>query len=392
MPEDTLTAEAPPEQGEWVKHMSGQLKTINTPQSKVFVAGESDEQEPDLSRFVKKEEPKPEAKPETKVEAKVEAKPEAEENPLESTKGMSPAAGEKFTAIKKSRDEFRTKAEQHEASLKALQAEIEKLKSTPQTQAVSDSIQKQLDEIKKERDELSEAVRLSSVENHPRFKAYFNQKTTEAVNLAKNAVGAEHADKIAKLITLPDGDYRTEKIEELMSELSTLRASRLGSALVEYDKVMQERAAEVAKAGETYNKLQSEGQQMTERQKAEQAAKVENLIKTTTEKARSLSAFQLSKDDTAHNEQVAKNEAFVRDFFTGKAPENVASFVPYLAAEAVHMKEKVIPQLQDELEKYKKQVEGLTASSPKTGSKAGATAAAPADMPFVESFMKAWKN
>lgn len=183
--------------------------------------------------------------------------------------------------LKARRDENYRKRDSRIAELeKALAEREEKLKGY--AQAVDP---KEHSSVREERDRLSEALRLAAVENHPRFKAYYDGKVGAQVELAKRVVGPEQAQAVEAILKMPDNEWRSARIEELTSGLSPVAAARLGAILNTVDELQQERTQEVARARQDYEQAQARQAQEQAQAQAQSKAQAEALFASTLAKA-----------------------------------------------------------------------------------------------------------
>ncbi len=100
---------------------------------------------------------------------------------------------------------------------------------------------KEFETVKSEREKLSETLRLVAVEKHPRFQAYYDNKTNAQIDLAKRISGPDKAETIAVLLKTPESEYRARQIEDLMADMSPLQQSRIGSVLNALEDIRSER-------------------------------------------------------------------------------------------------------------------------------------------------------
>jgi hypothetical protein len=114
----------------------------------------------------------------------------------------SPAAAN-FKKIKQERDNVRNERD-------AVKAELEELKAKLESMDNSD-VNTMLEDIKKERDYMSEQLKMSNLERHPEFQQKFQNKIDQIVDGAKAAVGEEYAARMGELIAMNDSAYRTRR-------------------------------------------------------------------------------------------------------------------------------------------------------------------------------------
>ena len=117
-----------------------------------------------------------------------------------------------------------------ESEIEKWKKEAEEARKAPPVSTVTDD-DPRIVSTKKERDELSEKLRLVDITSHPKFKAYYDGKVNAQIDMAKQIVGADNSEAIATLLKLPDNEYRQGKIEELVSTLSLIQQSRVAGVL-----------------------------------------------------------------------------------------------------------------------------------------------------------------
>ena len=269
-------------------------------------------------------------------------------------------AADAFRKIKSERDEYRKKYEDHDKQV----GEMRKRLETPATPQVPEEFTQRLAAIEKERDELSDRLRVSDVEQHPKFKQYFDGKNTELISAAKAIVGAEHGDKLEKILRMADNDQRTELLDEMLGDLSPSRQSRLGAVVANIESLQRERAAEVGKSKERWGQLQQQSQAEaagTMRQKEELA---ERLVNAATE----LEAFKADASTTPErSKQIDTYKTFVRQALTGRLEGQDAQFMPLMAVEGLHLKTAVLPGLQAKVKELEERLAEFTSANPRAG-------------------------
>jgi DNA repair ATPase RecN len=99
---------------------------------------------------------------------------------------------------------------------------------------------KEYEEIKTERQKLSEKLEAIALERSDKFQKYFNESADNIRALVKSAVG-DKAEKVIKLLDMPDSDWRTEQLEAITEDLTPLRRAKMERAFADMDKLAIER-------------------------------------------------------------------------------------------------------------------------------------------------------
>lgn len=284
---------------------------------------------------------------------------------------------EKEAKLQAEIDTWKGKAAELEAAKKAAE------EGATKSAEPSPEVTAELERVKKANEEMSRRLQILDVTQHPQFQAYFDNKVNAQKELGKRIVGAEKAPQFEKLLALPDGDYKNSQIEEFVSDLPILQQSRIGAVLNALEGIGQEKAAEIAKAGE-------HKAQLTKEQEVKSAERVKLRDKLVNEVAASLASekegmaiFQKRTDDAEWNRGVDERIALAKKVITGEGmkPADVIKTAFYgaavpaiLQAYQSDMKEK-----DEAIGKLEEQVKALTAAQPGKGG--SATAPAGSDTP-----------
>lgn len=265
-----------------------------------------------------------------------------------------------LAAARKEADEWKAKVADYEKKL----AE----KAAPQ---VPEDFQRRLADLEKEREDLSERLRVADVERHPKFQQYFEGKTKALTDAAKGIVGAEHAGKLERILKVADDESRTQMLDELMGELTPARAARLGAVVSDLELLQQEKVAEIGKAKERWGQLQ----QATEAEKAAQFRQREELADRLVAAATEMEAFKAVEGaDAARVAEINTYKGFVKQALTGRLEGSDEQFMPLMAVEGLHLKTKVLPGLQAELADLKKRLAEFEGAKPKPPGSGGGDA------------------
>lgn len=368
MSEQTIeapTTEQPPKAEGTAPEYSDGIKRMQEKFSKHMAEIEKAEAKP-MTELKPKEQPAP-AKEATKVE---EPKHEVGLLTDEPPANISPKAGEAWKSFKaKANSELKTR----ESKIAELTQQIEGFKKTAQQPAVDP---KEIETLRKANEQYDKELKMLAIERHPKFKAYYDDRIAGYIETAKKIVG-ENASALAKVLALPDDEYRQERIDKLADGLSPMRQADLAATIARMREVQSERAAELEKSSQGYQKMMETEKQQQEAAMAQSKAKIDGITKRGMEFAKTLDAFKTKDGDDAHNKEVSDRESFVQAFFQGKLPEEMLSWIPVLASEALFLKEKDIPRLNAEIKKRDEIIASYNSASPKpslnapTGEKPG---------------------
>jgi len=308
----------------------------------------------------------------------------APEKPAETTEADKwPRSSSDWKAFIKVRDDNYAKRDARIKELESKLTETEKsLKGLPTDPATFETLKTERERYEKEAKDLSERLRLAAIESHPRFKAYYDGKVNAQVELAKRVVGTDKADAIAEALKMPDGAWKTARLEELSANLSPVAASRLGSVLNSIEEIESERRNEVARAKTDYEsaqaKTESESKANRERSIAEANARFEAIVKQASDPKEGIAMFQTREGDEAWNKAVkARIDGAKATLFGGANGNPDALIKKALLAEAFPSLLESYNTILTEVATLKSQVENMTATNPsiQTRTAAGANGA-----------------
>lgn len=233
--------------------------------------------------------------------------------------------------------------ETQQAKFDALQKEHETLKkSRGETNGDYES-------IKKQNEDLNKRLAAHAIEKHPKFVEYFDGRVKQQVD-AVARLGGDVGKKIASIITQPESEYRNATLNDLMEQLSTVDRSKIGAVMVQLDNIQSERQAEIAKADQTYAKMNQDQSSQYEQRKSQ----LEKVAYTELDRARKAIPFLQNRDgDDQWNQGVKSIEGKVQHLLHGKlSDEQVARAAIWSA---------VSPQLLQELNSRNARVTELEA-------------------------------
>ena len=286
-------------------------------------------------------------------------------------------------------NQFKTKANREiqirEQKLAEIQKELETVKkSAPAKVDVAQA--PEYAELKKRHDELSERIKMVSIEKHPDFIKYFGDKTKQAVDMAKMVVGEELSPQLEAALKIQDPRVRKEQLENIAEELTGFQQTELSAALVELRKVEFERQSEIDKSSKSYETLEAKNRTEREQSLAQQKASAMAIAKT-------LGAFTPIEGNEEHNSQIKQNEDFVNAFFDGSLDMSKFAAIPALAAEAIHLKQSRVPFLEAELKKRDEIIAGYQGAKPKVTPTSLTESESPSEGGgFLKKFQENWGN
>lgn len=298
-----------------------------------------------------------------------ETKPAAATTETDESPDRWPRSSKDWQAFIKIRNDNYSKRDTRIKELEGKLTEAEKAaKGLPTDAATFETIKSERQRYEQESKDLSERLRLAAIESHPKFKAYYDGKVNAQVELAKRIVGTEKADAVAEALKLPDGAWKTARIEELSIDLSPVSASRLGSVLNAIEEIDSERKGEVARAKTDYEAAQAkattEANAVRERTAADANARFEAVVKQAGDPKEGIALFQPRDGDDAWNKSVKERIDGARaTLFSGNGnPDTLIRKA--LAAEAFPALLDSYNTLLTQVGALKEQVSKLTSATP----------------------------
>jgi hypothetical protein len=315
------------------------IAPATTPPNKEAPPVETPKAEPKKETVAPKEQPKPATEDEEKKWPRNAKDWEA----------YKKADKERLESVQRERDEIKAERDR-------VKSEIEQLKKSGPSP--------ELESLKKEKAELDEQLRLVAVQNHPKFKAYFDNKVGAQLELAKRIVGTEREKQIVDLLSAPDGPLRDKQLEELSETLNSLQQGRLAGVINNITQIQAERESEIAKARENYDQLQKQQQESTLKQQQDFQRLFDSTIKLATDPKDGNPAFQKREGDDAWNTDVDQRLETAKTLLFGNPKPEVIT----KAALAAVAYPAVLKQLQStiqENESLKGQLKELQTAAPK---------------------------
>lgn len=211
-----------------------------------------------------------------------------------------PRSAQEWKKFKEERDAAFSERDKRIAEL---ESELTTVKSS-QPQTTLDP--KEFESVKAERDQLSKKLQVVAVTQHPKFEAYFKQKTDAQLALAKRIVGAEDAEAVAKLLLMPDDEIRTQRLEEVVNNLPQVKAIQFGAVLNSIEEIRQERQTEIERAEQSYQEMIANEEKAHKDRRSNLEKAFNDAVAKVQSKDDGLPMFQLRDGDEAWNNDVKK--------------------------------------------------------------------------------------
>lgn len=317
---------------------------------------------------------KPVEKPAEPAKAKPAEKPEApsaKQDKPDSKEAKIPR--EHFKVLETQRDEFKTKWEQESARVKEYEAKVKEAEAR---------IPADYEQLKEKLTKHEELAQKFYVEHSPQFKAAFDDKIAAGVEEAKEAVGAEKAERIADLLALPPSAKRDTEIDEITDGLSAFRQAALVKAFSEVRRLQKERASELSKSSENFKHLKDVEAQQSSRSRLDRQEALERALKITASEASKQSVhFQKIDGNEEHNQRVLENEKMLKEFTTHNLrPDDHAKLSMWAvrgirSAQTDALKDALIQKLQAELKEIQDAAPSLDGGGKGAGGAKPTTAA-----------------
>jgi hypothetical protein len=174
----------------------------------------------------------------------------------------SSADWEKFkTSRKQEREKLQKEASEKESRIQKLEAQLKEVAETSaKAPEENPEIKARMDRLVKENEEMSKRLQVLDVTQHPKFQAHYESKIKAQKDLAKRIVGEEKATALETVLSLPEGEWKDQQLSDFVEDLPTLQKTRIGAVLNDLERINQERAEDIAKAGELKSKIREEDQ------------------------------------------------------------------------------------------------------------------------------------
>lgn len=325
--------------------------------------------------------PEPKAPEAPKVEVKAPEKPAVDPKATTTVEPQKLRA-EQFKVVETQRDEFRTKWETEQKRAAELEAKL-----------AAAAVPPELESWKTRAEKAEEIVKQVAIAHTPEFKRAFTSKITELQTEAKEAVGAEHADKIAKLLKAPPSEHRDEQIESIAEELSSYKQVSLNRAYSELKRTERERDAELSKSDENIGKLEELHAEQNRQEIAKRRQQTILALQNELPKFSFLPEFRTVEGNAEHNAIVSENTKTVQHIVTSDLPPEERARIAVYAVKG--MKSIETDAIRDALiSKLQAQIAEMQAANPNLRTTTGSTTekADAKPLTFGEKYAKAMRE
>lgn len=315
-------------------------------------------------------EPKP-TKPPEPVVSKVEpAKPVETAKPAEPPKqpeaeDKMPRTSQEWKKYRENQQKILAEKKEVADALAKAQQEIESLRKA------EPKVPEDYERLKRERDEYDAALRQTKLENHPRFKAYYDGQIDSAIKVAESVVDPDKAKEVAKLLQSPNSEFRDSKLDELLSELPPIKQGRLQRAIDKVEELRAERQAQIAKSAELYETVTKQESEATAKQAQQQIEQTTKFIESQFDRLSVDPQFKVGETAllSPEDKNVLKNLLIGGPSTVQEAEQRVRMVAQGLAY--VPLLKTMIAD-KERIKQLESQLAGLTAAEPRKGDSADA--------------------
>jgi hypothetical protein len=242
----------------------------------------------------------------------------------ESWKTWKAKAEGQIATRKTEAEKIRAEHEKAAQELKATRDEIATIKSaTPKELNVAEH--PEYKRLQQELAERIEKIRELDVREDKQFKAHFDGRMNQQLEIAKRAGG----DRAIAVLKLPEGEYRDEQIDLLVSELPVSKGMQIAAAKSAMDQIGMEREAALK------DEVSRHDQRRMERESQEKArmSTLEKTFSTVMETAKQNPIYQPREGDEEWNKGLAERLKLAQHIYNGKlSPEDAAQAALWSAA------------------------------------------------------------
>lgn len=296
--------------------------------------------------------------PDTKPDDKPAPTPQKQkiESGLELPTSIKGKAAENFKKVVADKEEAIKRATEYEKRIADYEAKIKAYETAPpkvDEKALAD-LQKNFEDTKKEREEYEKIVQQFYVEHDPKFQSAFTSRIQSAIADAKEVAG-EKGDLIVEILSGPPSKARDKALKEVSADMDEFDRLRLIQVYDRLNITQKEMKEELNKSSQNYKILTEINAKKAAENAAAAKAKAENAV------AQAIAEAEKLDED---KEGAVFRREWVSKALSGNYPDAEALKVPGLAAQALWLKDKVIPALQAQIKERDEQLAKYNGANP----------------------------
>lgn len=239
--------------------------------------------------------------------------------------------------------------------------------------------------LRRERDDLDQRLRRTSIEKHPNFVRAFEKPVSEAIERAKSVLPQDKHAVVERLFREAHNDARTNAIEEIAQDLRPYAANEFLNAAMAAANTIRAREAALKEEGALSTQLQEQEKAAEQKRKASIQEKAEGVFRDALEMAQKaeggLPIFQRQDGNEDHNNAVEARVAEAKKILLG---DNTPHEIAQAAFWAVQGKEsiKLLRAAEAEIQRLQKTVEKLSGAAPRPSQNGTGTGGGEQDKPM----------
>jgi len=222
--------------------------------------------------------------------------------------------------------------------------------------------------LKSDFDEASKILERVKLEASPRFRAKYDNKLEESKAAIKKAIANSTSDinvqEAIEALDMPEGKARNAKLSEILEGLDGLPKNKVVTAIGEFDRIREEREAELGTAKQSLIKEMEYEKQQGEQLQAQASKILEDTIGAASQSPALNWLFNKVEGNEAWNQKIEASDRAAREFWTAPKSQQELSQVTILGAKFPVLFEAFVA-VKGEYDKLNKEVAELRGATPK---------------------------
>lgn len=265
------------------------------------------------------------------------------------------------------REVFKEKSKEYNLSemrKKLEQTEREYEEAKKRLREVESKVPTDYEQVKKDREELSKIIEAVALERSPEFKRKYDNKLESIISSIKKNLSSEDPETISKFIhyvQAPDSPERIENLNSAVESLSGITRTRIESAIMDYERVNNERQSELSNAGES---LKSQQNSLIKSQQDQVTKAKEVLASVRTEAEKEIPFLRKVEGKEEWNKSIDVVHKVAEDYFLGQKDMPELAALTYKGV----LYDRVVPfieSMQTEIDELNKKITELGGAAPK---------------------------